>query len=150
MRNLRKKIWIDRFQTKLVWRIAAFFLFYQMAVWFLVLIERNIFIAMDELLGRDWALFTLSVFGSTVVLVGILFVYEAVKFSHRLVGPLFRFRKMIQAIRDGEEMDLMRLRDGDFLQELKDEFNEMLKVLEQRGAVTIKQLEVNKEEKVAV
>ena len=42
------------------------------------------------------------------------------RFSHRFVGPLFRFRKCVQAIIEGDEMTLMRLRKDDFLQELKD------------------------------
>jgi hypothetical protein len=38
----------------------------------------------------------------------------------------------------GEEVDLITLRKADFLQEFKDEFNDMLRALEQRGAVTVK------------
>ena len=33
---------------------------------------------------------------------------------------------------------MIRLRQGDYLQEMKDELNEMIKVLEQRGAVVMK------------
>jgi len=72
-----------------------------------------------------------------LVAVGFLFIYDMMRFSHRFVGPLFRLRKCVQAIIEGDEMTLMRLRKDDFLQELKDEFNEMLKVLEQRGAVKL-------------
>jgi hypothetical protein len=39
----------------------------------------------------------------------------------------------------------MRLRKDDFLQELKDDFNEMLKALEQRGGVVLKQDEPDRE-----
>ena len=43
-----------------------------------------------------------------------------------------------QAIREGDEVELIRLRKDDYLQELRDEFNDMLKALEQRGAVAVK------------
>ena len=51
MRNQRKKIWIDRFQTYLFIRIAAYCVLYQAAVWILVGIERSIFVALEGLVG---------------------------------------------------------------------------------------------------
>jgi nitrogen fixation/metabolism regulation signal transduction histidine kinase len=76
-----------------------------------------------------------------MVILGLLFIYDAMRLAHRIVGPLYRFRKTIQAINAGEELDLMALRKDDFLQDMKDDFNEMLKVLEQRGAVVLKRTE---------
>jgi nitrogen fixation/metabolism regulation signal transduction histidine kinase len=73
-----------------------------------------------------------------VVALGVLFIYDAVKTAHRIVGPLSRFRQTIKAITSGDELELIRLRQGDYLQEMKDELNEMIKVLEQRGAVVMK------------
>ena len=35
---------------------------------------------------------------------GLLFIYDAVKLTHRIVGPLYRFRKTIQAVTAGEEI----------------------------------------------
>ena len=138
MRNQRKKIWIDRFQTYLFVRIAAYCLLYQFAVWTLVAIQRTIFVALDGMLGSGVADIFFMFLAGAVVFLGFLFVYDAVRFAHRIVGPLYRFRKVVQAITAGDEMDLVVLRKGDFLMELKDDFNEMLKVLEQRGAVTLK------------
>jgi hypothetical protein len=66
------------------------------------------------------------------------------------VGPHYRFRKYLKAIVDGEELTLMTLRNDDFLQELKDQFNEALKALEQRGAVTLKTSAVNEDHKEGV
>ncbi len=47
-------------------------------------------------------------------------------------------------------MGKKELRKDDFLHELKDEFNEALKVLEQRGAVTLKTIAVNEDHKESV
>lgn len=142
VREKRKKIWIDRFQTYLIIRIAVFFIFYQTLVWGMVFLERQILTIMNAtpekgIIAPGIFLFLLVL----LVMVSFLFIYEAVKFAHRLVGPLYRFRKTIQAITAGEEIRLLTLREGDFLQEMKDEFNVMLQLLEQRGVVVLKSSE---------
>jgi hypothetical protein len=138
MRHRRTKIWIDRFQTYLSVRIALYFLLYQIAVWLLIAFVRHVVGVVEPLLGWPIALSCLVLFASSVVFLGFLAIYDALCFCHRLVGPLFRFRQVIKAITDGKEVELVRLRKDDFLHELKEEFNEMLKVLQQRGAVELK------------
>jgi nitrogen fixation/metabolism regulation signal transduction histidine kinase len=132
----RKKIWIDRFQTQLSVRLAMYFLMYMIAVLTWTSIDR-VTRELVETHFSDAATFWSVLSSSVLVVVGFLFIYDMMRFSHRIVGPLFRFRKCVQAIIEGDEMPLMGLRKDDFLQELKDEFNEMLKVLEQRGAVKL-------------
>ncbi len=149
MKAKRKKIWIDSFQTYLSLRLAMYFAVYMMTVWAWVVIDRSTATMLDAHLGPVagyWSVASASV----VVLVGLLFIYDVVRFSHRIVGPLYRFRKYLKAIVDGEELPLMQLRKDDFLQELKDQFNEALKVLEQRGAVTLKPSAVKEDHKEGV
>jgi nitrogen fixation/metabolism regulation signal transduction histidine kinase len=150
MREQRKKIWIDRFQTLLSLRITLYFLLYQVAVWLLFAIERNLFTLLAASLGPGTAAFCILFAAASILLLGYLFIRDAVQLTHRIVGPLYRFRKVVKAITEGEELTLVRLRDGDFLQELKEDFNEMLKVLEQRGAVVLKTSEVKQEQGQAV
>lgn len=150
MKRLRKKIWIDRFQTHLVVRIAAYCLLYQMATWVFVGLEQSVFAALDGVLGRQAASACLLFAAVSVVLLGFLFICDAARFAHRIVGPLFRLRKTIQAINAGEEIQLVNLRKDDYLHDLKDEFNAMLKLLEQRGAIVIKTPETAAQEKRAV
>jgi sensor histidine kinase YesM len=138
MQQKRKKIWIDRFQTSLSLRIAVYFVLYQAAVWSLAVIEHSLVGTLEGMLGRSWAVNFLYMLGVVVVALGVLFIYDAVKTAHRIVGPLSRFRQTIKAITSGDELELIRLRQGDYLQEMKDELNEMIKVLEQRGAVVMK------------
>jgi hypothetical protein len=138
MRDRRRKIWIDRFQTYLALRIAFFFVFYQVGGWSLILFERQITDGLSRAVGpaptTPWLLLLIG----AVVALACLSIYDSVKFIHRLVGPVYRFRKAIQAITAGNEVELVTLRKGDFLQDMKDEFNEMLKALEQRGAVNLR------------
>jgi hypothetical protein len=66
---------------------------------------------------------------------------DAVRFAHRLVGPLYRFRKTIQAIAAGEQVALVQLRRGDLLVDFQNDFNAMLEHLEQQGYVLLKKPE---------
>lgn len=138
MRQKRKQIWIDRFQTYLTLRIACFFAVFQVAVWLVVRIERDILLRLEKIFGPGAITIWFFVLGGALALMGLVFTYDAMRFSHRLVGPLYRFRKTIQAIAAGEQVELLTLRKGDFLLDMKDDFNEMLKVLEQRGAAIVK------------
>jgi nitrogen fixation/metabolism regulation signal transduction histidine kinase len=139
MREKRRKIWIDRFQTFLCLRIAAYLVIYQAAVWSLVAIERSLYHALAAMVGTVATSYFVLLTAATVLALGFLFTYDAMKDAHRLVGPLYRFRQTIKAITAGNEVPLVQLRKGDWLEDMRDEFNEMLKVLEQRGAVTLKQ-----------
>jgi nitrogen fixation/metabolism regulation signal transduction histidine kinase len=137
VKNQRKRIWIDRFQTYMSLRIAMYCVLYQIAVVCIVHIWEEAHDPFKELLG-DWAVSFSSV-GAAIILaiLGVLFVLDALRMAHRIVGPLYRFRKVIEAVKEGEAVSLIRLRDSDYLQELKDELNQMLEALEARGAVVL-------------
>jgi signal transduction histidine kinase len=145
VKNKRKKIWIDRFQSYLSLRLALYFAVYTIIVWLWAIIDRitaSLLVeAHFEYVGVYWSVLSVG----TLLAVGLLFIYDMVCFSHRIAGPLYRFRKQLQAIKDGEELEMMVLRKDDFLQDLKDEFNEALKALEERGAVTFKTNAVNED-----
>src|SRR5262245_35617762 len=138
MQHSRKKIWIDRFQTYLVVRIGIYCVLFQAAVWALAMIDRSVGGALESFLGADAATYSYAIALGGIVIMTVSAIYDAMTFAHRLVGPLVRFRKTIQAIAAGEEIELIRLRDGDFLQDLRDDFNNMIVALEQRGAITMK------------
>lgn len=138
MREKRRKIWIDRFQTRLFFRILCYFVLYQAFVWLVLISEDAILYAFRGPAAEPPALSFVFVRATFLVTVSGLFIWDAIKYAHRVVGPLYRFRRTVQAITAGEAVDLVRLRKGDFLLELQDEFNEMMKVLEQRGALVVK------------
>src|SRR4051812_11176162 len=96
--NLRRRIWIDRFQTLLSLRIALYFAFYQISIWSLVALERASSSALAPILGPAANTSFLFLIGGTELFLTFLFIYDAVKTSHRLVGPLYRIRKAVNAI----------------------------------------------------
>jgi nitrogen fixation/metabolism regulation signal transduction histidine kinase len=125
--------------------MALYFVIYQAAVWAFVVIERHLFATLTSMVGHGVVSTCMLLFSLTVVFIGFLFIYDAVKCVHRVVGPLYRFRKAIQAIAAGEEVGLLQLRKDDFLQEFKDDFNQMLEALERRGAITLKPADAGSE-----
>ena len=137
MREKRRKIWIDRLQTYLSLRIALYFILYQVAVWALVAINLKLSDYAGTAGGGSTP-YTSVITWAGILLLAFVFIFDAVRWTHRFVGPLYRLRQTIRAVTAGEEVDLVSLRQGDYLEEMRDEVNELLKALEQRGAVVLK------------
>jgi nitrogen fixation/metabolism regulation signal transduction histidine kinase len=92
----------------------------------------------NEALNQETRVFFLLLAAAILLSFALTFIYDAMKFAHRVVGPVYRLRKAVQAIAAGEAVEMVTLRKGDYLQDVKDDFNEMLKVLEERGAIVVK------------
>ena len=134
MNEDRKKIWVDRFQTRLFFRIIAYWLLYQISVWNLLFLWHLAQEGPGNLLEQYWEFFrgyapTLLIF---LTLVPIL-AWDAVHFTHRLVGPIVRFRRAMQDVADGRPVRKIKLRDGDSLVDIQRDFNRLLDALESRG-----------------
>jgi hypothetical protein len=119
-------------------RIIGYFVCYQLTAWFAVVLAYDVWKGVGLLLGPQVGYLVLASLLGVGVGVGLLFAYDALRYAHRVVGPLVRLRHTIKAITAGEEVDLVAFRKGDLLGELKDEFNDMLRALEQRGAVALR------------
>ena len=139
MSEERKKVWIDRFQTRLTLRIFGY-----LGLFFIVLFNLLFSWKMWSEGPNDPAaqfldtLWTYApVFACLLVLVPIM-AWDTIKFSHRLVGPLVRFRKTMAQIADGEAVRPIKLREGDYLTELRDDFNRMLEQLQKQGVPVLK------------
>jgi hypothetical protein len=138
MREKRKKFWIDRFQTILFLRIGLYCLLSIITVWLMFSIWDQMGEVMHRM-GTESVLATRLARSLLVLLVlAPIMIIDSIKFAHRLVGPLYRFRVTIKALAAGQPVDLVRLRKGDFLHDMQDDFNAMLKLLESRGACVLK------------
>lgn len=140
MREQRKKYWIDNIQTRMIIRVIGYCLMYQIAIWVIWRVAEQYWQTMQQFAdperggpGSQLALFAVL---AIVAFMAIL-TYDAIRYVHRIVGPIYRFRKTIQAIAAGEPVSLVRLRKGDFLLEFRDDFNRMLETLEQKGLVVV-------------
>ncbi|HVX13175.1 MAG TPA: hypothetical protein VHC22_18465 [Pirellulales bacterium] len=76
------------------------------------------------------------------VLCAVLFlpvvVYDFLRVSNRLVGPVLRLRKAMRALAAGEHVEPLRFRDGDFWQEFADEFNAVARLVHSSGGCCAK------------
>ena len=139
MRDERAKVWIHHVQTRLFIRLAAYWFISQVCLWNLVFVWRlwqegpgNPL----EQYGRFLADFAPALVGSLVLLP--ILVWDTIRFGHRVVGPIYRFRKTMQAVAAGEPVRPIKLRKDDFLTEMRDDFNEMLEALQRQGVPVLK------------
>lgn len=139
MQDERKKVWIDFFQTSLFMRVAVYWVVAMFTLMNLLFMWRlvnegpgNPF----EQFHRFWT----DYYPALIVFICLfpVIAWDVVKFTHRLVGPLVRFRQTLRDVADGKPVQLVRLRQGDMLTEMRDEFNEMLESLQKRGVPVLR------------
>jgi hypothetical protein len=130
----RKKIWINRFQTGLFVRIITYWLIYQITVWNFLFLWHVWQEGPGNPLEQYWNFFK-GYAPTLLIFVGLVpfLAWDAVRFTHRLVGPVIRFRRGLQELAEGKQIRKLKLRKGDYLVDLQDEFNQMLDALESRG-----------------
>src|SRR5215212_6648578 len=58
-----------------------------------------------------------------------VFVMDAIKLSNRFAGPIFSLRRAIRKVADGEAPRKLKFRQGDFWQDLAEDYNAMLSQL---------------------
>ncbi len=139
MAEERKKVWVDRFQTKLSMRIGAY-----LGLFFVVFCNFLFAWKMIDEGPVDPARQFVEVMRANIpVIICILILvpvmaWDAIKFTHRLVGPIVRFRSALQSVAKGEPIRPIKLRQDDYLEELRDDFNMMLEELQKRGVPTLK------------
>lgn len=52
-----------------------------------------------------------------------IIVFDMLRLSNRLVGPVFRLRRALRQLADGQPVQPIHFRDGDFWRDFADEFN---------------------------
>jgi len=62
----------------------------------------------------------------------VLLAYHSVLISHRIAGPLYRFRSIFRAVAEGDLLVWVRLRPTDYLTQEADLLNEMIGALRQK------------------
>jgi HAMP domain-containing protein len=147
--NQRKRIWIDGFQTRLIVRLIFYCIGYQAALWVILMVLRAICTNLELVSGQPQPNYLgvpalLAILG----LLGLM-TYDAVRYVHRLVGPVYRFRTTIQAINAGDPIDPIRLRKDDYLKDLANDFNQMLQLLHEKGAIVLRDPTANREQVAA-
>lgn len=129
--NERKRYLVDnRVQGQLVRRIVSYFaLFILMgsALGFLVQFLSDPFLSLSEHVQRLWN--SQGPYLAVLVAMTPIFVYDMLKTSNRIAGPIYRLRKSIGDLKAGNNFVPVKIRDNDFSHELMDEYNELIEQL---------------------
>jgi methyl-accepting chemotaxis protein len=99
-------------------------------IYFLAKQSTSVSIVDSRVIVRSTADFLLPVLFQTVavvvVLIGLAAVGVTLLVSHKIAGPLYRFQKVMQTLTEGDFSKDFRIRKLDQLQNLADEFNNMI------------------------
>ena len=123
--RLRKKLYINpEVQRALILRSILHWFFYMSAILLVVAIFTTLRdpsqLALN-LVFKSFVYFAPAIIASVVLLP--LFVYDILKSSNRVAGPIFRLRNEIRTLASGEDISELSFRDGDHWSELADDFN---------------------------
>ena len=138
MPERRRRKLVDRFQYKLITRMVLYWAVYQFTLWNFLFCWRLMEAGKGNFF-QQYGQFSRE-FSPMLICFLVLvpaFVWDAVKFYHRIAGPLVQFKRATKDVTAGRPMRYVRLRENDELMELEDDFNEMLDALAQCGAVTL-------------
>lgn len=136
----RKKLFVEpRVQRAFLLRAVAYWVMCVLMVMLLLLFTSMLAEPVHSLAPEaDGPLLRL---GPTVIC-AVLFlpvvVYDFLRVSNRLVGPVVRLRKAMRALAAGEHVEPLRFRDGDFWQEFADEFNAVARLVHASGGCCAK------------
>jgi len=131
----RTRIWVDPgVQSRLLTRLGAYMLIYTITLLHIGFAVE----AFDKIIlsGEDTWVGTLYLdylWGHKSLLIAMFLIlpmllYDLLKFSHRIVGPLFRCRKVMQDMAEGKQVEEFVPRKRDLMQELFQTFNTLIHV----------------------
>ncbi len=120
-KTLRKRVFVDyKLQGTIVARIVLYWLGCQFTT--AVLLFGFKAATGGEHIADDMAAFyRMRLFGTVGFLP--LAVIDMVRLSHRFAGPMLRFRRAMQELSRGEDVEPLRFRNGDYWQDLATDFN---------------------------
>ncbi len=129
----RRRLWVDPpFQFRLLLRMGLYLLLFAVTVLhigftfhFMMDFARNgVRMGIDELYLEYLSQQTPLLY--TLILLAPILLYNLLKFSHRIAGPLYRCRKVMQEMASGAPVPEFIPRKHDLMRELFQAFNELI------------------------
>jgi hypothetical protein len=144
--ELRRKLLVDRsLQGRMIIRVAFYWALYHAALWHaLVLVQyfQHRFAGLSGQPARSfWDQYAASFQNSQAILIAAVLllpavIWETLRQTHRVAGPLFRFQSTLQCLIDGGTPAPVKLRKGDLLTSFEQTMNEFLIVNAERTKLT--------------
>ena len=124
-RHLRKRLFVDpKVQGALVIRVICYWLICLMTITLMLLCWRIItgparlfYTHLDDM----WFHYGPALIASLILLP--LVIVDIIRLSNRFAGPMLRLRRNMRALAQGEPVEPISFREGDFWQEFAEEFN---------------------------
>jgi hypothetical protein len=143
----RKTIWVNPLQTKFTVRVGIYLLTFLGALVSFTFAWR----LWEEGLNDPVEQFVRMLRDYTPVVICVvwllpLIAWDTFRQGHRLLGPIPRIRRTLQAVAHGELVRPIKLREGDHLTELCDDVNTMLDALQRRGVPILRPADPAREE----
>lgn len=127
----RNRLFADhKVQGALIKRLVGYWFFAWLVVLGLALLVAVLFgmaaddVSIGQAISRILANLWLPILISIMVLP--VLVRDCLRLSNRFAGPVLRLRRGIKQLADGETAQPIKLRTGDFWQELADDFNRVV------------------------
>ncbi len=128
---------VDGLQMHVQIRVALYCVLYLLALFVVLAFWENFARAIEMATGVPFAAYDWLPALFVFAILAFIVVRDCLNFTHRIFGPIYRFRKTLEAVRSGEPVRLIQLRKGDYLLEFKDEINETLQYLAEQGAINL-------------
>jgi hypothetical protein len=140
MKALRKRLFVDaKVQGALVGRVVFY--------WFVCLVTITLMLLCWRIVTGPARLFYTHFddmwfhYGPALVascLLLPLVVVDIIRLSNRFAGPMLRLRRSLRALANGEYVEPLEFRDDDFWHEFADEFNAVLRRMEELSRAAAK------------
>jgi signal transduction histidine kinase len=133
--KLRNKLFIDTpVQMMLITRVLIHWVIF-FALFFLTLLTIEYFFREPGMTIFDCMRIVATKHAVVVVLALALlpvFLYDTIKMSHRFAGPIYRLRKSLKTLAEGNSVEEISFRGKDFWADLSKDFNKVAKRLNQQ------------------
>ncbi len=130
----RSRLWVDGFQTHLLLRMGVYLLLYAVVIWHLgFVINVMASVAANGIHKGISGLYleylvALKPLLYALLLTAPMLLYDLLKFSNRIAGPLFRCRRVMDEMAAGKPVTEFKARKGDFMGDLFRAFNALIGV----------------------
>ena len=124
----RKRLFVDaKVQGSLVrqlivhWALACFLIFLYLLT--LQAFANGFALSLNEnlsVMGQKYGLLA-----AVMLVISPVFIYDSIKLSNRFVGPMISFRSVMKKLVDGEDVEPLTFRRGDFWRELTSDLNQI-------------------------
>ncbi len=129
----RSRLWVNTgFQLRLLVRVSLYLIAFVVAAIHVAFVLEYMWhfatgalpVAMNEYYSEFMR--RQSGFVFTLILLAPIFLYDLLKFSHRLAGPLFRCQKVMEDMAEGKQVSEFYPRKYDLMHDLFQSFNRLI------------------------